>query len=114
MHRQIMLILLTALSGAGFSQEVVIKTGFLTGEVYLKLDHVEQRAYSMGLVNGMLLAPFFDAPKARMDWLEKCLTGMTDTQVTALFLKYLRDNPSRWHETPHAPMFAALRDACPK
>lgn len=114
MQRYIFLILLTLVSGLALSQVVEIHNGFGTGEEYLEMSLKEQRTYAMGLVNGMLLAPMFGAPKTRMLRLEQCITGMTDTQVAAILSKYLRDNPSRWHETPHTSMYAALIDSCPK
>jgi len=99
---------------AAFSQPVTIKNGFGSGEDYLKMSQSEQRAYAMGVVNGMLLAPLFGAPKNKMLQIENCLVGMTDSQVAAILAKYLRDNPGRWHETPHTPMYAALLESCPK
>lgn len=104
----------TFLVSTAVAQPVAINNGFGTGEDYLKMDTSEQRAYAMGVVNGMLLAPLFGAPKSKMLRIENCLVGMTDSQVAAILAKYLRDNPGRWHETPHAPMLAALMENCPK
>ena len=97
-----------------FAQPVTIKNGFGSGEDYLKMGPSEQRAYAMGVVNGMLLAPLFGAPKNKMLQIENCVVRMTDSQVAAILAKYLRDNPGRWHETPHVPMYAALVESCPK
>jgi hypothetical protein len=115
MHRELFLgLLMVAIAVNGLAAEpVLIQNGFGTGEEYLKMSPLEQRAYAMGIVNGMLLAPLFGAPKDRMFRFESCVTGMTDSQVAAILTKYLRDNPGRWHETPHAPMYTALMKACP-
>lgn len=114
MYRYLLLTLVTLASGSASAQGVEIHHGFATGEDYLKMSPPEQRAYTMGLVSGMLLAPLFGASKARMTQVETCVTGMSDTQVAAILAKYLKDNPSRWHETPHVPMYAALMESCPK
>lgn len=100
--------------GASAQEPVEIHNGFLTGEEFLNMSDSEKRAFSMGTINGMLLAPFLGAPKERMSRIESCVEGMTGLQVAAILEKYLRDNPSRWHETPHSPMWAALVDACPE
>ena len=96
------------------SEGVYIHNGFSTGEEYLAMDYQQKRAFAMGTVNGMLLAPLFGAPKPKMLWLEKCVVEMTDYQVATILTKYLEDNPGRWHQTPHAPMYAALKKLCPK
>ena len=93
---------------------VLIHNGFGTGQAYLEMSSAQKRAYAMGVINGMLLAPLFSAPKKAMLWLESCAVNMTDSQVAAILTKYLEQNPGRWHETPHAPMFVAMKDACPK
>ncbi len=99
---------------AAFAQPITIRSGFDSGEGYLQMSQSEQRAYAIGVVNGMLLAPLFGAPKNKMLQIENCLGGMSDSQVAAILAKYLRNNPGRWHETPHAPMYTALLESCPK
>ena len=99
---------------ASAQEEFWIANGFSTGEQFLSMSETEKSAFSMGTVNGMLLAPLFGAPKEQMLRIETCLVGMTNSQVTAIFEKYLRDNPSRWHQTPHVPMYSALIQACPE
>ena len=93
---------------------VLIRSGFVSGQQYLALAEEKQSAYAMGVVDGILLAPIFGAPKKRMLQLEDCLTGMSDTQVAAILTKYLRDHPARWHDSAHVLMYSALLDACPK
>ncbi len=115
MHRVVpLLIFLFVVSPVLAANPVEIKNGFGTGEDYLSMTAAQQQAYAMGVINGMLLAPLFGAPKIEMNWLETCVVGMSDTQIAAILTKYLRDHPGRWHETPHAPMYAALREICMK
>jgi hypothetical protein len=109
-----MLFVATLYSFASLATPVAIHNGFGTGEQYLNMSEPEQRAYAAGTINGILLAPLFGAPKKNLRRIENCVTGMTDSQVAAILTKYLRDNPSRWHETTHTSMYSALMESCPK
>lgn len=92
-------------------QDVLIHNGFATGIDYVKMSKSEKRVYAMGVINGMLLAPFFGAPKDKMKWFESFVENMNDEQVAAILSKYINDNPGRWHEGLHILMYAALKDA---
>lgn len=100
---------------SGFAaDEVKIRSGFSTGQKYIQMTAAQKRYYAMGIVNGMLLAPLFGAPKENMATLEKCISDMTDTQVAAILTEYLNKNPGQWNETPHVPMHKAMTEACTK
>ena len=45
------------------NQQIWVKVGFGTGQTYIDMSESEQRAYAMGAINGILLAPFFGATK---------------------------------------------------
>lgn len=66
----------------------------------------------MGVINGMLLAPLFGAPKDRIEWLERCLPYMTNDQVAAIILKHLQSHPERWHHQLHIESLNAMQAAC--
>lgn len=111
----LVLLLVSALPAVSFaSDQEKIRSGFSTGEKYLDMTAAQKRYYSMGVVNGMLLAPLFGAPKESMAPLESCISGMTDTQVAAILTEYLKKHPAQWNETPHVPMYKALMEACAK
>lgn len=110
----VLILLLVVPSFSVASETTLIRTGFGTGERYLSASEQEQRAYAAGIINGMLMAPMFGASRGKMRWLEQCIQGMTDSQIVSILTKYLRDNPGRWHETPHAPMYTALKESCSK
>ena len=93
---------------------VRIKAGFITGNQYRGYANVLQRRYVMGVVDGLFLAPIFDVPKERLAWLENCVVGKTDDQVTTIVNQYLNKNRVRWREPMHVLVYAGLRDACPK
>ncbi|HEX9757476.1 MAG TPA: hypothetical protein VGB26_06700 [Nitrospiria bacterium] len=113
MLQMLLLLLLISASGAAYAEEgVYIHDGFLKGEQYLKLSETQQRGYAIGLVDGLFLSPLYGAPKARIAPFEKCVEGMSDTQVAAVLTKYLQDRPARWHESANAVFFGALKDAC--
>ena len=94
-----------------FAEPVEIHNGFMTGNKFMTLPRDEQEAYAMGLVDGMFLAPMFDAPKAKTGWLGKCAEGMTNTQVAAMLRKELENNPGQWHYSAHASMYGAMLEA---
>ena len=88
-----MVIFLTAMIVSAGEQGVLIHNGFGTGQDYIKMSSVQKRAYAMGSVNGILLAPLFRAPKEKVQWLELYVENMTDVQIAAILSKYLEDNP---------------------
>lgn len=113
MHKYLVCaLLLGSWSAVAQDQDVDTKTGFLTGTQYRVLAVQERQKYVMGLLDGTFIAPFFDASKKQLVWLEKCATGMNDEQIAAILDRYLRDNPARWHESMNVLGFLAMKDAC--
>lgn len=112
--RSITALVLVTLSALSHSSDVVIKTGFLTGNLYRTLSEDNKRKYAMGVVDGVFLAPFFGASKQNLSWLESCLSRMQDDQIVAILDKYLSENPVRWHESMNALSYFAFKNACPK
>ena len=91
-----------------------IPGGFGHGDDYLKMTAIQKNAYAMGVLNGMLLAPFFGAPEKCTKWLVDYVKGMSDVQVAAIITKFLKDNPGRWHEGLHELAFFAIQEAYDK
>jgi len=103
---------------SAFSQQGVhVHTGFLTAEEFTHMNDQSQHDYAMGVIDGMLLAPLFGAPR---DWQDgqkigafgDCITGMSSTQVAAIISKFVRDHPERWNDSMHVVAFAAMTHAC--
>lgn len=92
--------------------EIFVHSGFMKGESYLNLSEVRRSAYAMGLVDGFLFAPGYGAPSNKVDWLYSCISGMTDTQITAIIDKHIRDNPVQWQQPVHMLAHNALNAAC--
>ena len=111
----LVLLLMSVMSVGSFAaDEAKIRSGFSTGEKYIQMTAAQKRYYAMGVVNGMLLAPVFGAPKENLTRLENCISGMSDTQVAAILTEYLNKHPGEWNETPHMPMYRALTESCAK
>ena len=91
---------------------VSIKEGFVSGNEFRSLSHEAKRGYAIGVIDGLFLAPFFDAPKEELRWIERCATGMTDEQVMAILEKFLRDNPARWQEPMNILAWVAMKEGC--
>lgn len=110
-----LVLALTCLTAVASSQPVAIHNGFLTGLKYLDLSQAHQRSYAAGFIDGIFLAPLFDAPKTgRLADIEACGTGMNDEQVAAILTTHLRSRPELWHLGTHTAMYSALRERCPK
>ena len=109
-----LIVLLPVIVLADLNKPVLIKTGFITANDYLSYAPQRKRAYAVGFIDGMLVAPFFSAPKSELSWVENCIVGMTDYQVAAILDKYLRDNPARWHESMNILAWNAIKDGCKK
>lgn len=112
------LLFLILLAPSGVSQRtrsVTIHNGFLKARDYLDLDASSQRAYAMGVLDGMYMAPLFGAPEndKRLLSLASCVEGMKASQVAAIIEKYVRDHPERWHWDLKDAAYSSMREACP-
>lgn len=97
----------------GTAQErTIVKSGFYKGNDYRRLEGDQKWTYLTGIVEGMLLAPVFGAPRSRVAWLEECIVGMTNEQIAAIVEKFLTENPGRWQEPMHFLAHQAMFDAC--
>jgi len=93
---------------------VEIKNGFVTGQDYLDMDEAQREAYAIGVVDGLLLAPFLAHAASAGTWPAPCVTGMTSRQVAAMLANELQRNPGAWHQSAHTSMYKALLAACPR
>lgn len=91
---------------------VTIHNGFLRGTDYQSLPGERRRAYVMGVIDGMLLAPFFGGDRSEAKWLENCVEGMNEGQLESVVKKYLDENPAMWHHFAHGLIFSALQQEC--
>ncbi len=74
----------------------------LSGQDYLELAEYDREVYVTGVndaYNWSYVAGF-----ERMKWLVPCVHGRQAEQLSAMFAKWLKNNPERWHE-PAAKLF---------
>lgn len=87
--------------------------GFMTGQECLDLaEGGYLGAYMMGFVNGLYVSTFVGASYSCIEPINQCLLRTTDTQLAAVMEKWLRENPSRWHEQCNALTWVAIYDMC--
>jgi hypothetical protein len=110
----LVLLMLTA-NRAASDDRALVNQGFLKAEDYLELPPKEQSIYAMGLVDGMYLAPVFDAPNEGkyLHSLHECLSEMTNRQVAAIITKFAKEHPEKWHMGTNALAYQSLRLVCP-
>lgn len=120
MRRIVLLLILLLASTYVYADNDVVKgpvsiqKGFLTGEDFLKLSETDKASYSMGIIDGYLSAPIFGADGKYLSWISTCVQGKTNTQLSAILVKYLQDNPGRWENSVQFLMFEALKKSCGK
>jgi hypothetical protein len=92
-----------------------IHNGFLKAREYLDMDPPAQRAYAMGVLDGMYMAPMFGAPDndKGLVSLATCVEGMKASQVAVIIEKYLKEHPERWHWDLKDAAYSSVRAACP-
>jgi hypothetical protein len=78
------------LNGGWSKQTCFDSQWFLNWRAVFQNEYARARAYAMGIVDGMLLAPLFNAPKQDLSWFANCVEGMKDTQVVGILTKDLR------------------------
>jgi hypothetical protein len=117
MRRSIFAVFTLFVFSAFSQQGISVKSGFLTAEEFTHMNDQSQHDYAMGVVDGLLLALLFGAPRAWNDGqkigaLGDCITGMSSKQVAAIISKFVRDHPERWNDSMHAVAFTAMTHAC--
>jgi hypothetical protein len=92
----------------------LIKKGYVTSSMFRDAGPSEQRAYVMGIVDGLFLAPLFGAPERRGDQLQDCITGLNldDLQLAALVRRELEEDATLGSSPAHIVVFRAIRQTC--
>jgi hypothetical protein len=79
---------------------------------YLALPDYEREFYVAGLSDAYNWS--YSGGFKRMKWIVRCVQGRKAPQLTAMFGKWLKQNPERWHE-PAAKLFPfAIFELCRK
>jgi hypothetical protein len=102
---------------AGEGHWGLVRTGYLSVGAYLALKPDIQGVYMAGMLDGMYLAPMFDAPDEDkyLVRIRACVTdgGLTNTQIAAIVTKYAKKKPDALRAGANIVAYQALRDACP-
>jgi hypothetical protein len=94
------------------SRPLLIKNGFMSGNVWRELSRVEQRSYGMGIIDGMLVMA---GMRSQDGWIAECVNGMNSSQPEAMLRNEIEAHPESWHQhTAHVSMYTALLHACPQ
>jgi len=105
------LIVVAMLGPPAAAEDVWIQNGFGTGRDFMKMTEVERRAYAMGIVNGVTLAPLFGGTQEQLAWFDTYTDTMSDREVARIIFDYIADNPQFWSEQLHVLTISALRQA---
>jgi hypothetical protein len=89
---------------------VCVRSSFLTGNEYVKLDKFNKLSYVTGVIDGFSAAPLFGAPANKVKWYDNCISEMTNGQIVAIIDKYLKEHPEEWHWHMHVLIHNALRE----
>jgi hypothetical protein len=87
---------------------------FYTGETFLDLSENERMIYSSGVLDGFFASGMFRADDETVSVLQTCTHEMDARQVSAIFTKYVKDNPDQWHLPFTVLAVGALVRACPR
>jgi|HubBroStandDraft_3_1064219.scaffolds.fasta_scaffold47224_2 hypothetical protein len=94
-----------------------VRSGYLSAGKYLTLKPDIQAVYMAGMIDGMYLAPMFDAPDEDkyLVRIRVCVTDgdLTNTQIAAIVTKYVKKRPDEWRAGANVVAYQALREVCP-
>lgn len=90
-----------------------VRQCFVNGEAFLRLSEGAKVYYVMGVIDGFIGAPFGSDEK-RVEVFGQCIRQRTNTQISAILEKYLRDNPDQWHIPVPYIISMALEKVCGK
>lgn len=92
----------------------VISNGYLKASEFLDLSDGQKVGFAMGFVDGMFMAPLFDAPDDNKSYVafRVCMADMSAPQVAAIIEKYVKNNPEQWHLQLHTVAFNSILNAC--
>lgn len=94
---------------------------FVTGKIFQSLSASDQRGYIMGATD--LLAMYALSPSARdavpsrnLDAsalrIKQCMGLMAADKISAVYLKWLEDNPEKWNDLAAETLLVAMSRAC--
>lgn len=94
---------------------------FVTGQIFQRLSDADQRGYVMGATD--LLAMYALGPTARDPVpsrnvddsalrIKQCVGLMAAEKISAVYLKWLEENPEKWNDLAAETLLIALSKTC--
>jgi len=105
------LIVVALLGPPAVADDVWIQNGFGTGRDFMNMTEIERRAYAMGIVNGVTLAPLFGGTQEQLAWFDTYTDTKSDREVARIIFDYIANNPQSWSEQLHVLTISAIRQA---
>jgi len=105
------LIVATVHGSPAGADDVWVQNGFGTGRDFMNMTEIERRAYAMGVVNGVTLAPLFGGTQQQLAWFDAYTDTLSDRQLAQIIFEYLADHPHSWSEQLHVLTITAIRQA---
>jgi len=75
---------------------IPVRDCFLNEEAFLRLPETIQVYYLMGVIDGFIASSMLGVSEKEIDLFLKPIQGKTNTQLSAIVVKYLKDNPDEW------------------
>jgi hypothetical protein len=101
----VVFVIFLFINSVTFGDPVWVKTGFLTGNQYLREPN--KATYLMGVVDGFCGAQLL-CDKHTFDKFQYYIAGKENFQIQAIVDKYLKENPRRWNESMNILIYCAL------
>ncbi len=108
----ILAAVLTLAATQAAAQDKAKSWQLLTGQGYLELAEYDREVYVTGVNDAYNWS--FASGFTAIKWLAPCMYARKAPQLAAIYAKWLKENPERWHE-PAAKLFLfAMSDSCRK
>jgi hypothetical protein len=101
----VLLLFLSCLPGGSNAQEAVDIWSWNEAEDLVEIPEVVQSWIVVSMVEGMQFG--------KDEWLRYCVEGKSPQQLRAVVMKYINENPERWHNPAIIEVRTALKRACP-
>jgi hypothetical protein len=109
-----LLLVAVALKSASPQQTVLVVNGMGKAQDFLELSENSKKAFAMGFIDGIYVAPYLGAPDKGevLVSLQKCVAGMSNTQLGAIIEKYIKEHPENWHRPLNTEAWTGVMEAC--
>ena len=86
--------------------------GFYPVNVFLELKRTSQESYTVGIVDGLLIADSLGAPPEKVRELATCIDNLADASWRVILQNYVIVHPETKREFANETMLEAIREQC--